>query len=165
MGMVEPMFKTNQGECEGNQARCSFTDCPKFGTLGKVWRDGKRRVRGCGDPSARGARNRLKGDSKARRARKGLRIAGANTRHEELWGGVVRTESKAGAAAGANKVWTAYRNARAQSDAAHPVGNTQPFIALFCPDGTRHVIYSIRDDDLEAVVFALAEAWGFGGDV
>jgi hypothetical protein len=67
-----------------------------FGTLGRPDRQGVRRVRGCGDPAARGRRNRTKGDSKARRARKKLGLGGHLTRHEENWGGRFRTEVKAG---------------------------------------------------------------------
>lgn len=157
---VQPNLKL-KAECQGNQEKCSVEGCPKFGTLGRVGRDGNRRVPGCGDPSARGKRNRTKGDSKARRARVGLRIPGAMSRHEENWAGAVLTEMKAGTKGGANKVWTAYQNARNQSDAARPVGATQPFVAGFCPDGTKHVVYAIRDDDIEAVVVGLAQMWGF----
>lgn len=147
--------------CQGNQERCTAVGCPLFGTLGREARDGKRRVKGCGDPVARGKRNRSKGDSKARRVRKNLGLAGANTRHEEHWGGGLRIEAKAGAKA--NVVNTAYRNSRAQSEAARPVGDNRPFMATFSPDGVGHDLYVVRSDDMEAVVFALAEAWGFGG--
>ena len=85
-----------KAECEGNKEKCSNKSCPLFGTLGREGRDGKRRVAGCGDPVARGKRNRAKGDAKARRARQTLGIAGANTRHEEHWGGAFRVEVKAG---------------------------------------------------------------------
>ncbi len=86
---------------------------------------------------------------------------GANTRHEELWGGPVRTESKAGLKA--KTVATAYNASRAQSEAARPTGDVRPFVASFCPDGSKHTLFVIRDDDLETAVFAMAEAWGFGG--
>lgn len=159
---VEPRFKHNMGECEGNRDRCTGDTCPIYGTYqARTFVDGRRRVRGCDDPAARGRRNRTKGDAKARRARKGLRIAGANTRHEELWAGAVLTEMKAGGKA--KTVQTAYENARQQSDAARPIGKIDPFVAGFCPDNTRHTYYVIRDDDIEAAVFALAEMWGYGG--
>jgi len=111
------MSDDRKGDCDGRRDRCTLGDaCPKFGTLGRPARDGKRRVKGCGDPVARGRRNRAKGDSKARRARKMLGIAGANTRHEELWGGALRVEMKAGAQV--SPIVTRYRAAEQQSDAA-----------------------------------------------
>lgn len=149
-----------KGECEGRRDACSGESCPLFGRLLKPSRDGRRRVQGCDDPVARGKRSRTKGDTKARAARKSLGLVGANTRHEELWGGPVRTESKAGGKA--KPVATAYNLARAQSEAARPMGDTRPFVASFCPDGSKHTLFVIRSDDLEAAVFAMAEAWGYG---
>lgn len=158
MTTASPITGPEKGECEGDQSRCTGDGCPLFATLLHASRDGKRRVRGCDDPSARGKRNRAKGDRRARGARKQLGLAGANTRHEELWGGPVRTEAKAGGKA--KPVATAYNLARAQSEAARPIGDTRPFVASFCPDGSKHTLFVIRDDDMEAVAFALAEAWG-----
>lgn len=150
-----------QGPCEGRTDACTADGCPKHGTLGKPGRDGARRVRACGDPVARGRRSRTKGDSKARVIRRRLGLQGARTRHEEAWGGPVRTEAKAGGKA--RPVRTAYEACRAQSEAARPFDDHRPFVASFAPDGTGHTYTVIRDDDLEGVVFALAAAWGFGG--
>jgi hypothetical protein len=105
-----------------------------FGTLGREDRQGKRRIKGCGDPSARGRRNRAKGDSKARRARKKLGLGGHLTRHEENWGGHFRTEVKAGAQVG--PIATRFNLAKAQSDAAKALGDIRPFIMVAMPDGT-----------------------------
>ena len=102
-----------KGECEGKQDKCNAVGCPKFGTLGRAGNDGARRIKNCGDPTARGKRNRAKGDSKARRARKQLGIQGANTRHQELWGGDLRVEVKSGAQV--NPIWTRYLLAENQS--------------------------------------------------
>lgn len=121
-----------KGECQGNQDRCNTEGCPKFGTLGRAGRDGKRRIRGCGDPAARGKRNRAKGDSKARKARKRLGIGGANTRHEELWGGALRVEIKAGAQI--EPIATRFRAAEAQSNAAKSLGDIRPFVFVAMPD-------------------------------
>lgn len=123
-----------KGECQGNADRCTLGDgCPKFGLLLRESRDGKRRIKGCGDPVARGKRNRAKGDSKARRARKMLGIAGANTRHEELWGGALRVEMKAGAQI--EPIATRFRAAYAQSQASRSVGDIRPFVLVAMPDG------------------------------
>jgi hypothetical protein len=123
-----------KGECQGNADRCTLGDgCPKFGLLLRESRDGKRRIKGCGDPVARGKRNRSKGDSKARRARKMLGIAGANTRHEELWGGALRVEMKAGAQI--EPIATRFRAAYAQSQASRSVGDIRPFVLVAMPDG------------------------------
>ncbi len=128
------MSDERKGECQGNADRCTLGDgCPKFGLLLRESRDGKRRIKGCGDPVARGKRNRSKGDSKARRARKMLGIAGANTRHEELWGGALRVEMKAGAQI--EPIATRFRAAYAQSQASRSVGDIRPFVLVAMPDG------------------------------
>jgi len=126
-----------KGECQGHHDRCSVGDCPKYGLLGKVGRDGKRRVKGCGDPVARGKRNRTKGDSKARRARKKLGLfatGNAGSRHEEHWVGAFRVESKAGAQV--SPIATRFFAAKAQSDASKAIGDIRPFVMIAMPDGT-----------------------------
>lgn len=128
------MADERKGECGGNRDRCTLgAQCPKFGLLGRPARDGARRVKGCGDPVARGKRNRAKGDSKARRARKMLGIAGVNTRHEELWGGALRVEMKAGAQI--SPIVTRYRAAEQQSEQARSIGDIRPFVLVAMPDG------------------------------
>lgn len=128
------MSEDRKGDCQGRRDRCTLGDaCPKFGTLGRPARDGSRRVKGCGDPVARGRRNRAKGDGKARRARKMLGIAGANTRHEELWGGVVRVEIKAGAQI--EPIATRYRHAEQQSEQHRALGDIRAFVLIAMPDG------------------------------
>ena len=126
-----------KGECEGNQEKCNTDGCPRFGTLGRPHRDGRRRIRGCGDPVARGKRNRTKGDSKARRARKKLGLAAtgnAGTRHEEHWGGLFRVEVKAGSQVG--PIATRFLAARSQSEASKSLGDVRPFAMIAMPDGS-----------------------------
>lgn len=149
MDTSEPRFKP-KGECE-----CSSDTCTIFGTLGKAGRDGRRHVRGCLCPSCRGRRNRSKGDSKARIARKSLNIAGANTRHEEHWGGEVRVEVKAGAQI--RPAITAFERMRAQSEAARPIGDNRPFVGVAMPDDTRDGVVMFRLSDLQNVIAGLAE--------
>ena len=134
-----------KADCEGNKDKCNADGCPLFGTLGVASKDGKRRVKGCGDPVARGKRNRAKGDSKARAARKKLGIPGANSRHEEVWGGIVRVEMKAGKQVG--PIATRFDEARAQSEAARPIGDVRPFVMVAMPDGTTEgiVLLSLSD--------------------
>jgi hypothetical protein len=123
--------------CEGNREKCSTDGCPKFGTLGRPGRDGKRRVAGCGDPVARGKRNRTKGDSKARRARKklGLTATGnAGSRHEEHWAGFFRVEVKAGAQV--SPIATRFNLAKSQSEASKALGDIRPFAMIAMPDGS-----------------------------
>ena len=128
------MADDRKGDCQGRRDKCTLGDsCPKFGTLGRPSRDGSRRVKGCGDPVARGKRNRAKGDSKARRARKQLGIAGANTRHEELWGGLMRLEVKAGAQIA--PIATRYCTAEQQSEQHRSIGDVRPFVLVAMPDG------------------------------
>ena len=131
-----------KGECEGKQDKCNAVGCPKFGTLGRAGNDGARRIKNCGDPTARGKRNRAKGDSKARRARKQLGIQGANTRHEELWGGDLRVEVKSGAQV--NPIWTRYLLAENQSKQSKPVSDARPFALIAMPDDTREGIVVMR---------------------
>ena len=129
--------QNRKGECEGRKDKCTVVGCPKFGTLGREGRDGKRRVKGCGDPVARGRRNRTKGDSKARRARKKLGLAAtgnAGTRHEEHWGGMFRVEVKAGSQVG--PIATRFDAARSQSEASKALGDVRPFAMIAMPDGS-----------------------------
>lgn len=151
------MNDERKGECAGNRDRCSLGDaCPKFGLLGRPARDGKRRVKGCGDPVARGKRNRAKGDSKARRARKMLGIAGANTRHEELWGGVVRVEMKAGAQV--SPIVTRYRNAEQQSEQSRSLGDIRPFVLVAMPDGESDGLAVMRLSVLADLLMLIRES-------
>jgi hypothetical protein len=129
-------FQSNlkpKADCEGNQDKCNASGCPLFGTLGVVSRDGQRRIKGCGDPTARGKRNRSKGDSKARKARQALGIGGVNSRHEEHWGGAVRVEVKAGAQI--NPIATRYLLAEQQSEQHRAIGDNRPFMLVAMPDG------------------------------
>ena len=126
-----------KGECEGNKEKCNVAECPKFGLLGRPGRDGNRRVKGCGDPVARGKRNRTKGDSKARKARKKLGLVATghqSSRHEEDWTGRFRVEVKAGAQV--QPIATRFFAARAQSTAAKRLGDIRPFAMIAMPDGT-----------------------------
>ena len=125
-----------KGDCQGNKDKCNLSDCPKFGLLGRAGRDNKRRVKGCGDPVARGKRNRTKGDAKARVARRklGLSATGnAGSRHEEHWGGLFRVEVKAGAQVG--PIATRFYNAKQQSDAPKALGDIRPFAMIAMPEG------------------------------
>jgi len=145
-----------KGDCQGNQDRCMLEACPKFGLLGRAGRDGKRRVKGCGDPVARGKRNRAKGDSKARRARKMLGIAGANTRHEELWGGAVRVEMKAGAQV--SPIVTRYKNAEQQSEQHRAIGDIRPFVLVAMPDGESDGLCVVRLSVMSMFLQMISEA-------
>lgn len=136
-------------------------DCGLFGTLGRPDRTGARHVRGCACRVCMGRRNRRNGMVKQRKATKLLGLshgqwAGA---HEEALAGPLRTEVKA-TLRHAKPVQTAYELMRAQSEAARSFGDNRPFIASAAPPGSGRVYYVIRDDDLAAVVLALAEVFG-----
>lgn len=139
-----------KGECEGNQEKCNSEGCPRFGTLGRPSRDGRRRIRNCGDPTARGKRNRTKGDAKARRARRKLGLGGHLTRHEENWGGLVRTEIKAGKQVG--PIHTRFQDAKAQSDAAKALGDVRPFVMVAMPEGTSKGIVLMDLDEFSEML-------------
>jgi hypothetical protein len=148
-----------KGECQGVRERCTLTfDCPKFGTLGKPARDGRRRIKGCGDPVARGKRNRTKGDNKARQARKklGLSATGnAGTRHEEHWGGMFRVEVKAGAQVG--PIATRFQSAKYQSDASKALGDIRPFAMIAMPDGSKDGIVLMTLDEFAQLISLISE--------
>lgn len=97
------------GDCEGNRAKCGADGCPKYGRLPrKTSRDGRRRVRGCDDPTARGRRSKRAGGEAQRRAAKqlGIDVHGLHGGHEENYGGLVRLEVKHGGQVGA--AWRAF---------------------------------------------------------
>ena len=152
MSEVFPNFKDNQGECE-----CG---CGAYGTLKKPWRsNGKRCVaRKCPCRQCLGKTSRKKGDDKARIARKALGISGANTRHEELWGGQVRSEMKAGAQV--KPAVTAFTRMEAQSEAQRPFGDNRPFVGVAMPDGSNDGVFMCRLSALPEVIAAIAEQWG-----
>lgn len=145
----------DKGPCEGKADKCTVGKCPLFGTLTKPSRDGRRRIRGCGDPTARGKRNRVKGDSKARLARKKMGIPGVNSRHEEVWGGPVRIEAKAGKQI--KPIATRFNAARAQSEEARPIGDTRPFVMVALPDGETDGIVLISLSDWQICIRPLME--------
>jgi hypothetical protein len=150
------MNDERKGECQGNRERCSLGErCPLFGTLGRADRNGVRRIRGCGDPAARGKRSRAKGDSKARRARKMLGIAGVNSRHEELWGGALRVEVKAGAQI--EPIATRYRNAEQQSEQHRALGDTRAFVLVAMPDGERDGLCVMRLSNFAQIIDLLRD--------
>jgi hypothetical protein len=153
--MMESNLKP-KAECEGDRDRCTLGDeCPKYGTLGRAARDGKRRIAGCGDPVARGKRNRAKGDSKARRARKQLGIVGVNSRHEEHWGGGVRVEIKAGKQV--SPIWTRFLLAEGQSNASRAIADGRPFVMIAMPDDTRDGLVICRLSQVQNVAAAVLE--------
>lgn len=147
----------DQGECGGRRDVCALGACPLYGTLLKPSRDGQRRVRGCGDPVARGKRNRAKGDRKAAQARRALGLVGPNTRHEELWRGGLLVESKAGAQAG--PIWTRYLAARVQAEASRAVGDLRPFVMIATADRGRALLV-IELADVQDVATAVIEQMG-----
>ena len=102
-------------------------------------------IRGCGCARCRGKRNRAKGDSKARQARKKLGIPGVMSRHEEHWGGMCRVEMKAGKQV--NPIQTRFELARLQSEQARPMGDTRPFLMVAMPEGTSDGIVLMRLSD------------------
>lgn len=119
------------------------TDCAcGCGLFGTPRKKPEGHIRGCECPRCRGQRNRAKGDAKARKARKTLGIAGANTRHEELWGGDLRVEVKAGAQV--KPVATKFYLAEAQSEQHRAFGDHRPFALIAMPDGTSDGLVVMR---------------------
>jgi len=137
-----------QGPTKGDCA-CG---CGLFGTLRKR---PENHVRGCPCPRCMGKRNRSKGDSKARKARKVLGTNGAMTRHEEHWSGGVRVEVKAGAQV--NPIWTRFRLAEQQSEQHRPIGDNRPFILVAMPDDMNDGLVVMRLSQVREVAAGLLE--------
>lgn len=125
--------------CGGDQSRCNAEGCPLFGTLGVPARDGTRRIKGCGDPVARGKRNRRSGLSKQRNARKRLGVAPSHKfgdANEENWqDGVFANEVKSG-----KQVQTAVTlwnkiDEQVQRNQSHFGSLRKPTRAVLMPDG------------------------------
>ena len=136
-----------KGECQGNRDRCTLaysTDsvaavCPLFGTLGRPSRDGKRRIRGCGDAVARGKNSRRKGLAKQRDARKRLGVAPSHKfgdANEENWQDVMfANEVKAGKQIQpAVTAWLRIE-AQVQSNDVAIGSRHKPCRAILMPDG------------------------------
>jgi hypothetical protein len=121
--------------------------CGLFGTLRARPLD---HVRGCPCPKCRGKRNRDKGDSKARKARKTLGLVGANTRHEEHWGGALRVEVKAGAQVG--PIATRFLACEAQSGEARALGDNRPFAMVAMPDDWKSGLIVMRLEEFAQIL-------------
>jgi hypothetical protein len=131
--------------------------CGLYGTPKNPNRAGIRCVRGCTCNACRGKNNRRKGDRKALAARKALGIPGVNSRHEEVWGGSLRIEAKAGAQVG--PILTRYMAAKHQSEASRAIGDNRPFVMAAMPDkGPGLIVMEI--EELAQVMAAVAETWG-----
>lgn len=149
---VSPNLKTNVGPCG-----CG---CEAYGTYrSRPWKNGQLCVRRvCSCAHCVGKRSRSKGDSKARTGRKTLGISGANTRHEELWGGALRVEFKAGGQI--SPAYNAFLRCERQSEAARPIGDNRPFGAIFMPEGTRDGVLVVRLSKVADVAVAVLENLG-----
>lgn len=149
-----------RGDCDGNQDKCNADGCPIFGRLlVRKFSDDRVRVKGCGDPSARGRRNKTKGQRKQAKAVTllGIPRSALHPGHEEFLGGAVLTEVKAGGQV--SPVATQYRKAREQSDRNRAIGDVRPFVFIAMPDGETDGIAAVRLSDLGAFVQAINDMW------
>jgi len=150
-----------KAECEGDRERCTLAAsgaCPLFGTLlAKQWRDGRRRIRGCGDLAYRNSINAKKGKRQELKIRKRLGILASGD--ESTWGGPTRIESKKGSqvAAPVARIEAAW----AQSENERPIGDTRPTEIILGRDGSQHLWRCHLDEDHEAYVAAYAESFGW----
>lgn len=110
--------------------------------------------RDCTCIADRNRRNRQKGKTKQRQARRGLEKAFAAqagpsvmaTANEETWRLPVRVEVKAGGMA--KTVDTFYRNTKAQADKDKAIGDVRSFVAVAMVDGSTDGLVVIRMSDL-----------------
>jgi len=141
-----------KGECEGNKEKCTRDDCPLFGSLLKPNKDGKRRIKNCGDPVARGGRARRKGKRAQRAVANKLGIpTGIDGGNEETWRSALRIEVKQGKQVQA--AVTAFRRTRDQSEQARPIGDNRPFMGVVVHEGLEVCLIAL--DDLENVASAV----------
>jgi len=77
-------------------------------------------------------------------------LGGHLTRHEENWGGLVRTEIKAGKQVG--PIHTRFQDAKAQSDAAKALGDVRPFVMVAMPEGTSKGIVLMDLDEFSEML-------------
>lgn len=151
-----------KAECEGNRETCKVDGCPLFGTLGPASRDGKRRVRGCNDPVARGKRNRRKGKDGERDMRKRTGSTVPTTMHaaigEEAWSNALfRDECKSGAQVG--PIATRFLAAERQSDQQRRIGDNRVFRFLARPDGMSDGLVCVRGNVWKSVVEPALQAF------
>ena len=133
--------------------------CGMAGTPKKANRKGVRCVRGCTCPSCRGRANKRKGQRKQAKAVTALGIPRSSIHpgHEEFLGGAIRVEVKAGGQV--KPAVTAYLRCEAQSEAARPIGDHRPFVAVAMPDGSSDGIAMVRLSALHEFVAAMVEQW------
>lgn len=148
---VTPYLKDNIAVCG-----CG---CGDEGVLRvKPWRDGTRCTRKCRCRRCRGGANKRKGARGQVAAMRALGVPASTIHpgHEELVQGLaVRWEHKSGHQS--SPVITRYRLSKAQSEAQRARGDTRPFVATFSHDGLQLAVVDL--EDLQAVVWALAEQW------
>lgn len=161
MPEVESNLK-DKGDCGGTRERCTLDACPLFGTIG---RNG--RVRGCGDPTARGKRNREKGLAKQRQARKRLGVAPSHKfgdANEERWGDALfANEVKAGVQIQpAVNAWLRIERQVISNEPDHG-GQHKPTRAVLMPDGWgRDGLVMVRLSTWEELVAPALDA-AYGG--
>jgi hypothetical protein len=83
-------------------------------------------------------------------------LGGYLTRHEENWGGLFRTEVKAGAQVG--PIFTRFQLAERQSYAAKALGDIRPFIMVAMPDGTTKGIVLMDLDAFSELISLIQES-------
>lgn len=140
---MEPVDLSKEGQLRRSPGRenklCPTTGIPR---------------RDCTCIADRNRRNRQKGKTKQRQARKGLEKAfgvpaGPSvmaTANEETWRLPVRVEVKAGGMA--KTVDTFYRNTKNQADKDKAIGDTRCFLAVAMVDGSTDGLVVVRMSDL-----------------
>lgn len=151
------------GPCEGSHNKCTLCKDGevKVGLLGAPnKRTGVRRVRSCGDPVARGARNRRKGKTKQRAARRQVGVEDSpvpnSLADEESWTGPFLVEVKAGQQVKA--LTTRFVKAEDQANASRSASDSRPFALVAMPDGWgSEGIVAMRLSDFEKLVLPALE--------
>lgn len=140
--------------CKGDQEKCSRPDCPIEGSLLKPNKDGKRRVRNCGDKVATGTRARRKGKRSQRDVANKLGVpAGVEGGDEETWRYPLRVEVKQGKQVQA--AVTVYRRTREQSDRNSAADDERPFMCVAVHDNLEVCVIAL--EDLEKVAALVKE--------
>lgn len=146
-------------ECEGNRDQCNKDNCPLFGKPLKANKDGKQRIRGCGDKVAMGTRSRRKGKRAQRAVANKLGIpTGIDGGNEETWRSSLRIEVKEGKQVQA--AVTAYRRTKDQSEQSRPIGDNRPFMGVVVHEGLEVCLINLND--LKEVAASVLDPEGRG---
>lgn len=161
---VYPNFKSNKGECQGDQDACTLSEdkCPLFGKLLKADSDDKRRIAGCGDQTGRNRTNRQSGLSAQKRNNQKSPVATTGNSlkpgNEETMFSLIEIEDKDGVQVRA--VFTAFNKIQKERQDKRLPADNRPFMLRASKKDEPYGLRVYRSDQEEQLAFRLAIAYG-----